>query len=81
MRATIDGAGRVVIPKPLRDEIGLRPGQELSIEARDGQIVIEPVEVPMILAEERGVLVAERLEESSPLTREQVRELLERVRR
>jgi AbrB family looped-hinge helix DNA binding protein len=26
MRATIDKAGRLVIPKQLRDEIGLRPG-------------------------------------------------------
>lgn len=27
MRATIDKAGRLVIPKPLRDHLGLRPGE------------------------------------------------------
>ena len=26
MRSTIDKAGRLVIPKPLRDQLGLRPG-------------------------------------------------------
>ena len=26
MKATIDKAGRLVIPKPLRDRVGLRPG-------------------------------------------------------
>ncbi|MEX0825744.1 MAG: AbrB/MazE/SpoVT family DNA-binding domain-containing protein [Acidimicrobiia bacterium] len=42
MRGTIDKAGRLVIPKPLRDAVGLVPGDvELS---RDGAgIRIEPV--------------------------------------
>jgi AbrB family looped-hinge helix DNA binding protein len=32
MRTTIDRAGRLVIPKCLRDEIGLRPGDvEISV--------------------------------------------------
>lgn len=26
IRSTIDKAGRLVIPKPLRDDVGLRPG-------------------------------------------------------
>lgn len=42
MRGTIDKAGRLVIPKPLRDAVGLVPGDvELS---RDGAAIrIEPV--------------------------------------
>jgi AbrB family looped-hinge helix DNA binding protein len=33
MRATIDKAGRLVIPKRLRDDVGLRPGQvEVFVE-------------------------------------------------
>jgi AbrB family looped-hinge helix DNA binding protein len=42
MRGTIDKAGRVVIPKPLRDAVGLAPGDVELI--RDGAgIRIEPV--------------------------------------
>ncbi len=41
MRTTIDKAGRVVIPKSLRDEIGLAPGPVEII--RDGACIrIEP---------------------------------------
>jgi AbrB family looped-hinge helix DNA binding protein len=56
MRATIDKAGRLVIPKQLRDRVGLRPGEvevtaegtglrvepltEESLEERDGWLVI-----------------------------------------
>jgi AbrB family looped-hinge helix DNA binding protein len=42
MRATIDKAGRLVIPKPLRDRIGLRPG-EVEVSAEGSTLRIEPV--------------------------------------
>ena len=42
MKATIDKAGRLVIPKPLRDYLGLLPG-EVNV-VRDGTgIRIEPI--------------------------------------
>lgn len=42
MRATIDKAGRLVIPKPLRDELGLRPGEvELTVDG--AALRIEPL--------------------------------------
>jgi AbrB family looped-hinge helix DNA binding protein len=42
MRAAIDDAGRLVIPKRLRDELGLTPGPVEVV--RDGAAVrIEPV--------------------------------------
>lgn len=55
MRTTIDRAGRVVIPRALRDEVGLRPGEvELT---RDGAgLRIEPV-AGEGLVEEQGLLV------------------------
>ena len=81
MRATIDAAGRVVVPKPLRDELGLVPGEPLELEARDGRLEIEPVATPVTLVEEDGAVFAVPDRELPPLTAEQVRATLERVRR
>jgi AbrB family looped-hinge helix DNA binding protein len=41
-RAKIDSAGRVLIPAPLRQKIGVQPGETVSItEGHAGQIVLE----------------------------------------
>lgn len=42
MKSTIDGAGRVVIPKALREAARLRPGTQLEVRLRDGVLEIEP---------------------------------------
>jgi AbrB family looped-hinge helix DNA binding protein len=42
MRTTIDSAGRIVIPKSLRELAGLLPGVELRIELDGSGIRIEP---------------------------------------
>ncbi|MDZ7779908.1 MAG: AbrB/MazE/SpoVT family DNA-binding domain-containing protein [Gemmatimonadota bacterium] len=81
MRSTIDGAGRVVIPKALRQRLGLRGGELLDIRERDGRIEIEPAATPMSLVEGSGGSAAVPDEELPPLTDEIVRETLERTRR
>jgi len=40
MHISLDGAGRVVLPKALRDSLHLRPGEPLVAEQRDEEIVI-----------------------------------------
>lgn len=56
MRATIDKAGRLVIPKPLRDYLGLLPGEVDVI--RDGTgIRIEPIASEEIEEDAAGRLV------------------------
>ena len=55
MRVTIDMAGRLVIPKPLRDRAGIRPGVvEVSVDG--GGIRVEPL-AEESLVEERGRMV------------------------
>ena len=43
MRTTIDKAGRLVIPRPLRDRIGLAGGGEVEVELDGAAIRIQPV--------------------------------------
>jgi AbrB family looped-hinge helix DNA binding protein len=81
MRSTIDGAGRVVIPKSLRERLGLQGGEALDIRERDGRIEIEPAPTPMRLAERGGAAAAIPEEDLPPLTDEIVRETVERTRR
>ena len=42
MRTTIDKAGRVVIPRPLRDQVGLTAG-EVEVTVDGAAVRIEPV--------------------------------------
>jgi AbrB family looped-hinge helix DNA binding protein len=81
MRTTIDAAGRVVVPKALRDEVGLRAGQDIDVSVRDGRIEISPATTPMRLVRRKGVPVAEPEGTLPQLTADIVRDTLERVRR
>ena len=81
MRTTIDVAGRVVIPKALRDRLGLTGGQGLEIRERDGVIEIEPMPTAVELQEVGGVRTAVPAEDLPPLTADLVRETLETGRR
>lgn len=81
MRTTIDQAGRFVVPKSMRDELGLTGGEELEISARDGHLELEVPATPMRLVERDGAPVAIPSESLPALTAEQVREVLERTRR
>lgn len=78
MRATIDGAGRIVVPKPLREELGFAPGMELDLESVDGRL---EVSAPSRVVVEDGPHGVRFSAEAEPLTTEQVRDIVERGRR
>jgi AbrB family looped-hinge helix DNA binding protein len=77
----IDGAGRLVIPKALRDELGLEPGQPLRVAVRDGRLEIEPEPIDAELVERDGVLVITPTEPVVALSRDEVRRIIESTRR
>jgi AbrB family looped-hinge helix DNA binding protein len=58
MRATIDSVGRVVVPKPLRDALGLLPGSTLDISRYGAGLQLVPTGRTARLVEEAGSLVA-----------------------
>ncbi len=56
-RTVLDSFGRIVVPKAIRDRLGIVPGSELQVEEKDGAIVIRGVEDLPGLVEKDGVLV------------------------
>lgn len=71
MRATIDKAGRMVIPKALRDHLGLQSG-DVEVTADGSGLRVEAV-VEEVVEERRGRLVIPAAGE--PVSAEQVRSL------
>jgi AbrB family looped-hinge helix DNA binding protein len=79
MRVTIDAAGRLVVPKTLRDELGFGAGAELEVAAVNGALEVRLPSRVRIEGGPHGLhFVADDAEE---LTDEQVRALIEKSRR
>ena len=81
MKTAIDAAGRLVIPKALRQALGLKPGQALEIRAGEGRLEIEVAATPMRLKRRGKGVVAVPAGTLPKLTSDEVRDTLERVRR
>jgi AbrB family looped-hinge helix DNA binding protein len=54
---TLDKAGRVVIPKTLRDELRLEPGDSLTLESNGDRVTLRPVRSASALRKEHGIWV------------------------
>jgi AbrB family looped-hinge helix DNA binding protein len=81
MKSSIDSAGRIVIPKALRQALDLKPGQPLEIRAGDGRLEIEVASTPVKLLKRGKGVVAVPATTLPKLTADQVRETIERIRR
>lgn len=78
---TIDGAGRVVIPKTLRQRLGLEAGAAVAVSEHDGVVEIRPAPVAARIARRGSVAVLTAESPLPPIDDDDVRAALERVRR
>jgi AbrB family looped-hinge helix DNA binding protein len=58
MKTTVDSVGRIVLPKPLRDALGLVAGSTVDISRYGAGLQLLPTGRTARLADESGVLVA-----------------------
>jgi AbrB family looped-hinge helix DNA binding protein len=78
MEATVDSVGRIVVPKPLRDALGLAPGSTVDISLYGAGLQLIPAGRTARLHEVDGFLVADS---DTVITDEDVLGLLDAGRR
>ena len=80
MKTTIDKAGRLVVPKAIREAAHLEPGTEVELRVVAGRVEIEPAPLDIEL-ERRGKLVVAVPRQSPPaLTESEVEETIVALR-
>jgi len=72
MKTTIDHAGRLVIPKDIRRESGIKPGMALDVRWEKGVIAITPAPLPVRLERKGRLLVAVPAKDTPRLSTETV---------
>lgn len=79
MNATvnIDKAGRIVLPKAVREELQLTPGGALELEVADDHLVLRPARIKPRMYKKHGIWV---LHTGSPMPPDLVRNTIKRIR-
>lgn len=81
MRIAIDGVGRLVIPKPLREELGVRGPTDLELTAVDGRLELTVADVPARVEDRDGFPVIVTEKPMAPMSTAETAEAIDRVRR
>ena len=74
---TIDKAGRVVLPKPVRDSLQISPGDSLELESSEDQIILRPARGQGRMYKKQGMWV---FDSGQPLTADVVTPTIRLVR-
>jgi len=57
--AKVDSKGRIVLPKEVRERLGITPGTKVDINEEDGKAIVEPEDNPEQVIERMERLIAE----------------------
>ena len=57
--AKVDSKGRIVLPKEIRERLGITPGTEVEINEEGGKAIVEPEDNPEQVIERMERLITE----------------------
>ena len=80
IQTTIDSAGRLVLPKVVRDQAGILPGMVLRVTVQEGRIEIEPLPREVRIVQKGPLRVAVPAEDGPALSGATVERALREVR-
>jgi AbrB family transcriptional regulator (stage V sporulation protein T) len=75
---TLDRAGRIVLPKAVREELQLDPGDSLELKVSEDQIVLRPARGNGRMKKEQGVWV---FDSGKPMSEDLVRKTRRKILR
>ncbi len=80
MITTMDAAGRLVLPKAIRDRARLAPGVPLEVRVVDGRVELEPACTPVTIERHGELWVASPVQPVPPLTQDRVDAAVDAIR-
>jgi AbrB family looped-hinge helix DNA binding protein len=81
MRVAIDGVGRLVIPKSIREQLGVHGPTNLELTAADGHLELTVADVPAHVEVRDGLPVIVTDQAMEPMSVAETREAIDLVRR
>ncbi len=76
----MDSAGRLVLPKAIREEAGVLPGVVLHLRVHEGKIEIEPAPREVKIVQKGPLRIAESVGDGPKLGQETVDQVLGEIR-
>ncbi len=77
---SVDSAGRLLLPKAIREKAGLNPGVPFEVSATKGHIEMKPAKPTVRLARQGRLTVAVAEDELAPMTEQEVLEIRQELR-